>query len=141
MTPPPFSDKDGLVDLQVPTPSEQPSSKSAYLNAISPLTNAWNRYSEWRTSFDLPNPGSTENLQKEIKGEFSVQKYDAILISCRAATLATNFLFEGGRADLTKNLSANPAFQVTHSFALGSQANPSSYNFAAIFANEDVRRQ
>jgi mitochondrial import receptor subunit TOM40 len=124
MTPPPFSDKDGLVDLQVPTPSEQPSSKSAYLNAISPLTNAWNRYSEWRTSFDLPNPGSTENLQKEVK-----------------ATLATNFLFEGGRADLTKNLSANPAFQVTHSFALGSQANPSSYNFAAIFANEDVFMQ
>jgi mitochondrial import receptor subunit TOM40 len=72
MTPPSFSDKDGLVDLQVPAPSEQPSSKSAYLNAISPLTNAWNRYSEWRTSFDLPNPGSTENLQKEVKGVFLV---------------------------------------------------------------------
>jgi mitochondrial import receptor subunit TOM40 len=55
------------------------------------------------------------------------------------ATLATNFLFEGIRADLTKSLSADPAFQVTHSFALGSQAAPSSYNFGAIFANENVR--
>jgi mitochondrial import receptor subunit TOM40 len=69
MTPPSFSEKDGLVDLQVPIPSEQPPSKSAYLSAISPLTRAWNRYSEWRTSFDLPNPGSAEQLQKEVKGE------------------------------------------------------------------------
>jgi hypothetical protein len=67
-------------------------------------------------------------------------KLDAMLIY-HAATLATNFLFEGGRADLTKNLSANPAFQVTHSFALGSQATPSSYNFGAIVANENVRRK
>lgn len=63
---------------------------------------------------------------------------DAILMTCNVATLATNFLFEGGRADLTKSLSMNPAFQVTHSFALGSQAAPSSYNFGAVFANENV---
>jgi mitochondrial import receptor subunit TOM40 len=121
MTSPLFSEKDGLVNLPVPAPSEPPPSKSAYLDAISPLTNAWNRYSEWRTSFGLPNPGQVEQLQKEVK-----------------ATLATNFLFEGGRADLTKSLSMNPAFQVTHSFALGSQAAPSSYNFGAVFANENI---
>ena len=33
----------------------------------------------------------------------------------------------------------NPVFQVTHSFALGSQTAPPSYNFGAVFANENVR--
>jgi mitochondrial import receptor subunit TOM40 len=142
MTSPSFSQKDGSLDLPAPAPSEQPRPKSAYFTAISPLTNAWNRYSDWRSSFGLPNPGTAEQLQKEVKGDlFSLINtfLDANLILCHLATLATNFLFEGGRADLTKSLSANPAFQVTHSFALGSQASPSSYNFAAIFANDNVR--
>lgn len=33
----------------------------------------------------------------------------------------------------------NPLFQVTHSFALGSQTAPASYNFGAVFANPKVR--
>jgi len=110
--------------LPIPTQLDPTSLKSPYLNVISPLTNAWNYYSEWRKGFGLPNPGSSEQMQKEVK-----------------ATLATNYLFEGGRADLTKSLSMNPAFQVTHSFALGSQGAPSSYNFAAIFANENIFMQ
>lgn len=77
------------------------------------------------------------------RGQRFVRKIHTIFIkqnltSGHVATLATNYLFEGGRADLTKSLSMNPAFQVTHSFALGSQAAPSSYNFGAIFANENV---
>ncbi len=32
----------------------------------------------------------------------------------------------------------NPLFQVTHSFALGSQTSAPSYNFGAMFANEKV---
>ncbi|EEB87266.1 hypothetical protein MPER_15461, partial [Moniliophthora perniciosa FA553] len=35
-------------------------------------------------------------------------------------------------------MSMNPLFQVTHSFALGSQTAPPSYNFGAIFANEKI---
>jgi mitochondrial import receptor subunit TOM40 len=35
-------------------------------------------------------------------------------------------------------LSMNPAFQVTHSFALGSQTAPPSYNFGAVFANNNI---
>jgi mitochondrial import receptor subunit TOM40 len=54
------------------------------------------------------------------------------------ATHLSNYIFDGARADLTKSLSANPLFQVTHSFALGSQTLPSSYNFGAIFANQKV---
>lgn len=47
-------------------------------------------------------------------------------------------MFDGARADLTKSLSMNPAFQVTHSFILGSQVSTPSYNFGAVFANNDV---
>lgn len=54
------------------------------------------------------------------------------------ATHLSNYIFDGARADLTKSLSVNPLFQVTHSFALGSQTLPSSYNFGAIFANQKV---
>lgn len=70
---PSFSEKAGLPDL-IPTPSllePQPKS-SSYLDAIAPLTNTWNRYSAWRESFGLPNPGSTEQLTKEVKGELVV---------------------------------------------------------------------
>ena len=54
-------------------------------------------------------------------------------------THLTNFFFDGARADLTKGLSMSPAFQVTHSFALGSQTAPSSYNLGAVFATDEVR--
>lgn len=69
----------------------------------------------------------------------TLYRADATLSLCHVGTLATNFIFEGGRADLTKSLSANPAFQVTHSFALGSEAQPASYNFNTVYAKENVR--
>ncbi|KAG7092469.1 hypothetical protein E1B28_008821 [Marasmius oreades] len=96
------------------SPSPSPSSSNSF-----PLS-LYNRFSKWRSELGLPNPGSVENLQKEVK-----------------VVHLTNYAFEGGRADITKSMSMNPLFQVTHSFALGSQ-NTSSYNFGAIFANEKV---
>lgn len=57
---------------------------------------------------------------------------------CHIDTHLTNFFFDGARADLTKGLSMSPAFQVTHSFALGSQTAPSSYNLGAVFATDEV---
>lgn len=59
-------------------------------------------------------------------------------------------MFDGARADLSKSLNMNPAFQVTHSFTLGaSQPNPmggpstaggpGTYNFAALYATNRVR--
>ncbi|KAF9264670.1 hypothetical protein L218DRAFT_196546 [Marasmius fiardii PR-910] len=96
-----------------------PSSFSPSPSNIFPLS-LYNRFSKWRSELGLPNPGSVENLQKEVK-----------------VVHLTNYAFEGGRADITKSMSMNPLFQVTHSFALGSQ-NASSYNFGAIFANEKV---
>ncbi|KAG6909703.1 hypothetical protein DXG01_015904 [Tephrocybe rancida] len=95
--------------------------KPSYFNPISPFTDAFDRFNQWRTDLGLPHPGTVENLHKEVK-----------------ATHLTNYIFDGARADLTKSLSANPLFQVTHSFALGSQTIPSSYNFGAIFANQSI---
>ncbi|KAG5342756.1 hypothetical protein C0989_008706 [Termitomyces sp. Mn162] len=96
-------------------------SQSSYFNPISPFTDVFDRFNQWRTDLGLPHPGTVENLQKEVK-----------------ATHLTNYMFDGARADLTKSLSTSPLFQVTHSFALGSQTIPSSYNFGAVFANEHV---
>lgn len=62
-----------------------------------------------------------------------------------AVTHLTNYTFDGARADLSKTLSQVPAFQVTHSFAMGGSAgpmggiNPGTYNFGAVFATSKVR--
>lgn len=47
-------------------------------------------------------------------------------------------MFDGARADLSKVLSANPAFQVTHAFTLGSQTQEPSYNFSSLFISDRV---
>ncbi|RDX56553.1 mitochondrial import receptor subunit tom40 [Polyporus arcularius HHB13444] len=101
------------VDPPLPAPGPSSSSRWPY--------NFYNRFSAWRTSLDLPNPGTSENLTKEAKG-----------------TLLNNYLFDGARAELSKSLSMNPMFTVTHSFNLGSQTIPPSYGFGAMFANEQL---
>ncbi|PVU97629.1 hypothetical protein BB561_000448 [Smittium simulii] len=83
----------------------------------------WNPYSyvkainHHRERLSLPKPGQFDQLSKETK-----------------STLLSDIFFDGARADLTKILSPN--FQVMHSFQLGQGAAPSSFNFAAVFANE-----
>ena len=57
----------------------------------------------------------------------------------RPDTHLTNFFFDGARADLLKALSVDPIFHVTHGFSLASQTTPSTYNFGALFANQQVR--
>lgn len=37
---------------------------------FSPITNAYNNFSAWRSGLDLPQPGNVENLTKEIKSMF-----------------------------------------------------------------------
>ena len=46
--------------------------KSTLLTAFSPLANAHSRFSSWRTALGLPNPGSVENLQKEVKSQYFI---------------------------------------------------------------------
>ncbi|KAF7440509.1 translocase of outer mitochondrial membrane [Pleurotus ostreatus] len=111
--------KDGIFDPYAP--SAPLTTKPSYWIPLSPFNDMYDRFSQWRADLGLPHPGTVENLQKEVK-----------------STHLSNFIFDGARADLTKSLSMNPLFQVTHSFALGSQTAPSSYNFGAIFANQNI---
>ena len=45
------------------------SSSSPFASVASPLTNAYNRFSQWKSALGLPNPGTVENLTKEVKCE------------------------------------------------------------------------
>ncbi|CDO72905.1 hypothetical protein BN946_scf185002.g90 [Trametes cinnabarina] len=99
-----------------PAPVASSSSSSSW-----PLGSLYNRFAAWRKSLDLPNPGTVENLTKESK-----------------QTHLNNYAFDGARADLSKSLSMNPMFQVTHAFHLGSQTAPPTYHFGAMFANDKV---
>ena len=113
--------------------------KSSTLAVISPLVNAYSRLSSWRAALGLPNPGTVENLQKEVKSKFFAVCKSFRRVSQRdTATHLTNFIFDGARADLMKGLSMDPAFQVTHSFQLASQSAPPTYSFGALFANPKV---
>ena len=53
----------GLQHLHPPTTA---SSSSLF----SPLSNAYDRFSRWRSSLGLSYPGNVESLQKEVKGIF-----------------------------------------------------------------------
>jgi mitochondrial import receptor subunit TOM40 len=131
-----LTEKPGAIDL--PSQSASEPRNSLFLRPFTPFANVYHRFAQWRTDLNLPNPGTVENLQKEVKGasfaRSSAVNADPSTPLSKTATHLTNFAFDGGRADLTKTLSMTPAFQVTHSFALGSQTVPPSYNFGAIFA-------
>ena len=40
----------------------------SYFNPLSPFHNVYSRFARWRADLGLPQPGSVENLQKEVKG-------------------------------------------------------------------------
>ncbi|KIY43543.1 mitochondrial import receptor subunit tom40 [Fistulina hepatica ATCC 64428] len=100
------------------------SSGWSFFSPFAPVVDAYDRLSQWRADLGLPSPGTVENLQREIK-----------------TTLLNNSVFDGARADLTKNLSMNPLFQVTHSLSLGSQAVPPSYSFMSVYSTDKVFMQ
>ena len=52
------------------TPAQ--SKKSTFFSAFSPLANVHSRFSSWRTALSLPNPGTVENLQKEVKSQYFI---------------------------------------------------------------------
>ncbi|ODQ66794.1 hypothetical protein NADFUDRAFT_46159 [Nadsonia fulvescens var. elongata DSM 6958] len=77
-----------------------------------------------RAALGLSNPGTMENLDKEVSRD----------------VFLTNYFFTGLRADLTKAFSLNPAFQVSHAFSIGSENMP-PYAFAAFYANDQLFAQ
>jgi len=95
-----------------------------------------NRIVEWKKNLNLPSAGSYENLHREARSKTNF-RYNFTLYNFFIDVSLTNMLFEGGKADLAKGLSSN--FQVAHSFTLGTGMQPSSYNFASIFASGKVK--
>lgn len=84
------------------------------------IGDALNSFSERRAKLGLSNPGSIENLSKEVSRD----------------VLLNNYMFTGIRADLTKIFSMAPLFQVSHQFAMGERINP--YTFAAMYGTGKV---
>lgn len=85
------------------------------------VTDAYDSFQARRAKLGLHNPGTVENLAKEVQRD----------------VLLNNYMFSGLRADLTKAFSLSPLFQVSHAFALGERANP--YTFAALYGTNKVR--
>lgn len=105
-----------------PVPAGQNRARSLFAFAdpiVQPISRTLESLSASRQKLGLPNPGTIEHLTKEVK-----------------STHLTNFLFDGARADLTKALSINPIFQVTHAFTYGAQGAPPSYNFGAVMGDD-----
>lgn len=91
---------------------------------LSPFNDLYNAVAARRLALNLKNPGTMENLTKEVTKD----------------VFLNNYFFTGLRADLSKSFSMNPAFQVSHSFSLGSPIMP-SYGFAAFYATDNTLLQ
>ena len=85
------------------------------------LADTYTSFSERRTALGLSNPGTVENIAREVQRD----------------VFLNNYTFQGLRADLTKAFSISPLFQVSHAFAMGSQGLP-PYTFAALFGTNKV---
>jgi hypothetical protein len=85
------------------------------------LTDIYTSFSERRAALGLSNPGTVENIFREVQRD----------------VFLNNYTFSGLRADLTKAFSISPLFQVSHAFAMGSQGLP-PYTFAALFGTSKV---
>jgi mitochondrial import receptor subunit TOM40 len=64
--------------------------------------------SEKRKALGLENPGTVDNIAREVQRE----------------VLLSNYMFSGLRCDLQKIFSVAPLFRLQHGFAMGSQALP-----------------
>lgn len=85
------------------------------------IRDTWTSFSERREALGLSNPGTVENIAREVQKD----------------VFLTNHMFTGLRADWTRPLSVSPLFQYTHSFAMGSPGLP-PYGFSTIFGTPTV---
>lgn len=61
--------KDAIFDPYAP--SAPLTTKPSYWIPLSPFNDMYDRFSQWRADLGLPHPGTVENLQKEVKSEYS----------------------------------------------------------------------
>ena len=64
----------------VPSPSTlfkmaSTSSSSPFISVVSPLANVYDRFSQWKIALGLSNPGTVENITKEVKCELRLALY------------------------------------------------------------------
>ena len=90
--------------------------------AVKAIHDTWSFFSERRQALGLSNPGTVENIAREVQKD----------------VFLTNSMFTGLRADWTRPLSVSPLFQYTHSFAMGSPGLP-PYGFSTIFGTPKVQ--
>ena len=88
------------------------------------ILDTYNQLHSHRKSLSLVNPGTVENLNKEVARDVFMSQY----------------FFTGLRADLNKAFSLNPAFQTSHTFSIGSTTLP-KYAFSALFADDNLFAQ
>lgn len=86
----------------------------------SAISDVFNAVSERRAKLGLPNPGTVENLNKEVQRD----------------VLLSGYMFTGLKADLTKAIGVNPLFHVSHQFAMGERLYP--YTLAALYGTNKV---
>lgn len=86
----------------------------------SALSDLLRSFSERRQKLGLSNPGTVDNIAKEVQRD----------------VLLNNYMFTGLKADLTKVFSLNPLFHVSHQFATGERILP--YTFAALYGTSKV---
>ncbi|KAF2502194.1 eukaryotic porin family protein [Lophium mytilinum] len=87
----------------------------------SSLRNVYASFQERREALGLSNPGTVENIAKEVQRD----------------VFLNNLTFSGIRADLTKAFSVAPLFQVSHALSMGSQGLP-PYAYAAMYGSPRV---
>lgn len=90
---------------------------------VTAIRDTWRSFSARREALGLSNPGTVENIAREVQKD----------------VFLTNYMFTGLRADWTRPLSVSPLFQYTHSFAMGSPGLP-PYGFSTIFGTPKVHR-
>ncbi|KAI5950354.1 TOM40 [Candida jiufengensis] len=122
-TPVPIQDLTKLSIPTLPSVTPQPPKQNSLWSSnpvFSYLNDVYLTISEHRKNLGLTNPGTIENLNKEVSRDVFLNQY----------------FFTGLRADLNKAFSINPAFQTSHTLSMGSQVLP-PYAFSALFAAED----
>ena len=113
-----------MASLEIDPGSTPSSSRLAFLKGnpvISALGDTLESFQVRRQALGLVNPGTVEGIAREVQRD----------------VLLNSYTFTGLRADLTKAFSASPLFQISHGFAMGSQALP-PYTFAALYGTSKV---
>lgn len=114
-----------LVEEPISTKASTSSSSTSFIMdnpLVSAMRHTYRSFSERREALGLKNPGSVENVAKEVQ----------------KSVFLNNYAFTGLRADLTKAFSVSPLFQISHNFSMGSQALP-PYAFVALYGTNRVR--